>query len=281
MNFFHKLCSLLLVLALLIGISVQPSMASSKTTKQIDRVAEVTIESRSGEVKHQTILLTKGTELDESTFEDLKDGWQLKNFKIEEINDDSQLVNLASENGSVTPFFVDTIFDVGNFTISLAEFVASPSLWTGFNVVMDGAAVVFPGVPSINGVKRMIEASDTLRQTLQIGIDKYGRLQNVSIPSGWERHHIFEKRFATALDTTSYSMLAIAIPKEIHQKITNKMAQKIKPGQDYTKLTEDEIIDAHIEGYRELYYATSNTDEEAVYEFLYKFARTGQHTARD
>jgi len=223
-----------------------------------------------------SILFENGTEWNKSLLKGLDSKYIVTKNEYRPLSSNESVPSLVVSEDEYKQFFVDTIFDIGNFTISLAEFVASPSLWTGLNVVMDGAAVVLPGVPSVVGVKRMIGASSTLKTALSYDIKKYGQLQNVTIPSGWERHHIFEKRFAGALGTTSYSMLAIAIPKTTHSKITTKMGQKIKTGQDYTKLSQTYIMNQHIAGYKELY----NETGDVVYEFLWKFSESKQHTAR-
>ncbi|TRY22744.1 hypothetical protein FOI68_22040 [Brevibacillus sp. LEMMJ03] len=161
--------------------------------------------------------------------------------------------------------------------MSLVEFLAEPSFWNGFYVVMDGAAVIFPGIPSISGVKRMIKNSDTLKQSLQIGINAYKNIDK--IPSGWHRHHIFEKRFAKELGTVEKDMLCIAIPAEYHYKINAKMTKKIPTtGSGYGHLTKSQIINKHIEAYEELMLETSNRDQATVYEFLWEFTKTKQHS---
>ncbi|MBD0381885.1 hypothetical protein [Paenibacillus sedimenti] len=128
----------------------------------------------------------------------------------------------------------------------------------------------------------MIEASDILKMSLEKGVQKYGQLQNVSPPpnwngNGWERHHIFEQRWADKFGTTSYSMLAMFVPKDIHNNISNKLTQKLPSKWTSWMYTKDQIIDLHIEAYRELY-AESGYDE--FYEFIYEFSKTRQHTGR-
>ncbi|MGG4443683.1 hypothetical protein [Brevibacillus fortis] len=125
----------------------------------------------------------------------------------------------------------------------------------------------------------MIKASATLKEALQIGVKTYRDLRKDSIPSGWERHHIFEKRFADRLGTNKYDMLSIAIPKEIHYKITDEVRKEIPRIKNYDDYTRDEIIEAHQRVYRKLYRNTNDADEEAVYEFLWEFSKTRQHTA--
>jgi hypothetical protein len=273
------LCLLFAVALLFSSINIPVNAATSQPyQKKIDRIAELTIESENGKETTISIYLTKGTKIDETTFHGIKAGIKVTNINIKPFNDkDLRNIQTLSSDGEIRPFYVETIFDVGNFTMSLAEFIAEPSFWSGFWVVMDGASVVFPGVPSISGVKRMIKNSDTLRTSLEIGINTYSKIKN--IPSGWHRHHIFEKRFAKELGTIEKDMLCIAIPDEYHYRITAKMNQKIRPtGSGYGHLTRSEIIQKHIEAYEELYEETSNLDQATVYEFLYKFAQTKQHS---
>ncbi|MCM3594079.1 hypothetical protein M4D58_26385 [Brevibacillus borstelensis] len=72
--------------------------------------------------------------------------------------------------------------------LSLADYRAEPTLWNGFKVVFDGASVVFPGVPAISGVERMIRANKTLKKALEIGIDVYDNLKN--IPCFWQVRNV-------------------------------------------------------------------------------------------
>ncbi|MDA5111105.1 hypothetical protein [Brevibacillus thermoruber] len=270
------LCLFFAVALLFTSINIPVNAATSQSyQKNIDRIAELTIESENGKETTITIFLTKGTKLDETTFQGIKDGIKVTNITIKPFNDkDQRNLQALSSDGEIRPLYVETIFDVGNFTMSLAEFIAEPSFWTGFWVVMDGASVVFPGIPSISGVKRMIKNSDTLRQSLEIGINTYNNIDK--IPSGWHRHHIFEKRFASRLGTHKDDMLCIAIPKEYHDPITSAMRKEIPYGSNYNNYTRDEILETHIDVYRQLW---EDTDDE-VYEFLYKFAREKQHSVR-
>lgn len=184
-----------------------------------------------------------------------------------------------SSNYEIKPQWVESAFDVGSFILSLNEFNQNPSFWNGFWVVADGASVVFPGVPAVSGVKRMIQESSTLKSSLEKGIKKYGQLSNVAAPpnwngKGWHRHHIFEKRWASKLNTTEYSMLAMFVPYDIHMNISDKLAKKLPSKLTSWMYSNDDIINLHIEAYMELY-AESGYDE--FYEFIYKFSQTRQY----
>ena len=181
----------------------------------------------------------------------------------------------------VKPLWVESAFDVGNFILSLNEFNQNPSFWNGFWIVADGASIVLPGVPAVSGAKRMIQSSGILKSSLEKGVKKYGQLTSVAAPpnwngKGWQRHHIFEKRWASKLNTTEYSMLAMFVPYDIHMNISNKLSKKLPSVLTSWMYSKDDIINLHIEAYAELY-AESGYDE--FYEFIYKFSQTKQHSA--
>jgi len=182
---------------------------------------------------------------------------------------------------TISPRWVETAFDVGCFALSVVEFNKKPSFWNGFFVVADAAAMAFPLVPAISGVKRMIEGStDVLKPALEKGIRPYSQLQNVTSPAnfeglGWERHHIFEKRFALQLGTNTADMFSIFIPKyDYHYQITQRMKDKISwiAGPFWSK---DDILQAHINAYEELWAESGFQDE--YWEFLYNFAKQKQY----
>ncbi|MBH5318564.1 hypothetical protein I6N90_12235 [Paenibacillus sp. GSMTC-2017] len=184
-------------------------------------------------------------------------------------------------SNNVSPMWVESIFDIGSFVLSLNEFNQNPSFWSGFWVVADAAAVVFPGIPAVSGVKRMIQESpNVLKPALSKGIRSYSSLQNVTAPAnymnlGWERHHIFEKRFAGKLGSTEAKMLSIFIPKYYyHHQITQKMASKI-PWWEAPFWSKDDIIQAHINAYSELWAESGFTD--SYWEFLFKFTESRQY----
>ncbi|MDD2586861.1 MAG: hypothetical protein PHO25_09545 [Syntrophomonadaceae bacterium] len=278
---FFKALSILLIGLVFCNFSINTALAvdyikhnesveisNNIVQKLPDRKAIVKImNTDTHEVQEVTFYLTPDTELNEAWFNNLKSGYVLNSLNISILSEE--------EIGDIQILWVDTIFDVGNFVISLAEYNANPSFWNGFWVVMDGASVVFPGIPSISGVKRMMQSSPTLHESLKYGVRRYGTLRNISIPSDWERHHIFEKRFAARLSTTENSMLAIPLPGSEHSKVTTKMRAKIPYGSNYYDYSPSDILKAHQDTYKELWYETGNS----LWEFLYEFSKTGQHTA--
>lgn len=193
----------------------------------------------------------------------------------------SEIGEYVDDSEKFQTYAVDTIFDIAAFSISLNEYKKNKTFWNGFWVVTDAAAVVFPGIPAVSGVKRMIEGSTTvLKPALSKGVRRYSSLQKISPPKnyrakGWERHHIIEKRFASNLNTTSGRMLSIFIPKyHYHYQITQKMRKKI-PYQLEKSRTKNQIMQAHIDAYGELWAESGFADE--YWEFLYKFAKTKQY----
>lgn len=277
-SFFTTFMALILVLSTVVPSTLAQTSNNneSKITTSSNILELEVIELTTNEKYSTSILFLPETDWDKSLLKQLKDKYTITKYDYREFSNKDKVPSLIVSKNNYKLMFVETIFDIGNFTISLTQFIANPSLWTGFKVVMDGAAVVLPGVPSVVGVKRMMDASSTLKTSLKHSINKYGKLQKVSIPRGWERHHIFEKRFAKVFGTSTYSMLAIALPKSYHYTITKKMSQKIPTGQNYGNLSKTFIINKHIEAYKELYYQT----KDPVWEFLWKFSKSRQHTAR-
>lgn len=280
--------SILLVFSLVnINVFAQSSSAQNSESKQsvykngVGQVLELgVLDTTSGEIISTKLLMKSPDIWDDSILNNLDEKYLLVKNELRSLHPGESLPKLVvEEDGLIKPFFVETIFDVGNFVISLGEFIVSPNLWTGFNVVVDGLSVVFPGVPSINGVKRMMDASSTLKDSLKIGVKSYGDLRNDTVPAGWQRHHIFEKRFKARLgsDVTDDNMLAIPMPSTYHQQITSKMRSKIPYGSNYNNYTKSEIINTHIDSYKELW---DDTNDE-FWEFMYEFSRSRQYKVLD
>lgn len=204
----------------------------------------------------------------------------------------------GSTDGDVGAQWIDTVFDIGSLAMSVAEFQASPTLSNGFWVLADSVSVVFPGIPAVSGAKRMILGSEVLQKALKVGnasggpqgIMRYRTMVNMPVPTGWPRHHIFEKRFRISLGVDNIDdMLSIAVPSSdplysnYHQMITNKIREKIpnKPwymteSMYYSQFTPDQVVRAHVNSYWELYLQTGDT----YFEFLSKFAESAQWLAK-
>lgn len=276
---WRRMLAALLAVMLLGNLVAQAAAApggDKVTRKPLENVITVTLEdTETGSLTTGTIFEVQGSDLTEAQFAKALDSkHKLKEFKKEKLKD-------KREYGDIGILWVETAFDVGNFMLSLAEYNANPTFWNGFWLVFDGASVVLPGIPAVSSFRRgasyaksFIEGSPRLKTALQWGVMKYGRLTG-HLPYGYQAHHIFEKRFAADLGTTEYSMLAIGLDTATHQTFTTKMAGKIPTGGG--PWDPAYIIQQHQEAYYELaqYYGDN------LWQFLYEFSLTGQHTAID
>ena len=266
---FSRVVSLLLIVSILFSVSISTVFAeqTDKSNRNITIEKKVIVEiidEATGNINEITLYTTPEGQVTKETFKDLKLGYKLKSIKEKEVT--------PEEQANIGILWVETVFDVGNFMISLSEFNANPSFWNGFWVVLDGATVVFPGVPSISGAKRMIQASPILKEALEYGIKSY---KNLPTATNRQRHHIFEKRFAGALGNLNIDdMFSISLRTEDHQLFTTKMQYKIGYYGDlyYRTLTQEYIKQKHVEAYYELWMQTG----DSLWEFLYEFAKTGQ-----
>lgn len=282
MGILKKSRFFVLFLAIALTFSSINLVAFAEPTKQVisvteKRVVELSVtDIYTNESYSTSLLLLPGAEWEESILKDLDERYTITNYTYRGLNPgETEPALVVGEDGVITIFYVETIFDIGCFAMSVAEFAIEPTFWNGFWVVADGLSVAFPAIPALSGVKRMIKASSILTDATKIGIRPYKKLQNIAIPSGWQRHHIFEKRFASRLGTTTGDMLALPIPANAtyHTAITNKMNSIIPHGTNYNTLTKNEIIDAHIQAYQELWDSTG----DEVWEFLLEFAKKRQY----
>lgn len=303
MKSIKRRLSLLLILALLMGVfnlsvfaespspvqdavSTADSADSSLNVPEVEKVLEITITPSEGESKNLKLYLTEnnGEISKEYIQSNLPAGYSVDSYSVRELTPEERLEvegfeyyeGMSFDDG-ISPQFIETIFDIGSLVISFTEFITNPTFWNGFNVVVDGAAVIVPGVPSINGAKRMIQASPILADSMRVGIMTYGNMRNKTVPSGWQRHHIFEKRFASNLGVSNTdNMLSIAIPYSYHYEITQLMRTKYPYGQDWSSLSRDQVLNAHINAYTQLF---KNTNDP-VWEFLAEFSRHRQVVAK-
>jgi uncharacterized protein YfaA (DUF2138 family) len=67
--------------------------------------------------------------------------------------------------------------------------------------------------------------------------------------TGLEAHHLLEKRFARLVGVKPSQMQAIALPREVHQVLTNAWRRAIGYGQGTTNATRDQVAKAAREIY--------------------------------
>ncbi|MBM7868411.1 hypothetical protein GTO89_16000 [Heliobacterium gestii] len=245
---------------------VLASESSKSNPIQAVKAAQLTlIEKATGNKSNINIGISNNIKEPKKLIED-----KLKNtkYKLDEIKYiDGNNTTQESQQVGITSF--ETLFDVGCLVLSLNAYYEDPSFWNGFWVVMDTASVIFPGVPSISGVRTMMENSSKLKTSLSYSIKKYGQFSG-SLPRGTQAHHIIEQRFAKNFSTTVYSMLAIALKDTDHSLMTYQMRQKIPYGTDYSNLQQNYLVAKHIEAYTELYDQTADD----IWRFLAKFTES-------
>ena len=192
----------------------------------------------------------------------LKDNLELESLEIIDI-DDSTVSEVE-----ITPRAVETLFDIGCLVISAAEFYNDPTVWNGIFFVTDIAAVAFPFVPSVSGVKRMLKSSDNLHDAMKYGVKTYRDLTKATSGTGLQAHHIMPKKFMNNFGYAANDMFCIALKSTDHAKITSKMNKTMYgltgPAKTYSK---SEIIDKVSRVYDDLYEETG----DELYEFMYKF----------
>lgn len=161
--------------------------------------------------------INNGTLTEESFSSNLPDNIVLLKFN-EEINH-----NIVAENSTVSPLAVETLFDVGAFSISLWEFTTNPSFWTGTAVVLDGASVLLPFVPAVGGLTiNAIKSSDKMTTAVKKGIKPDSTLSKELSGSGLHAHHIMPKKFAANFNVNANNMFSIAIDPTSHTAITTR-----------------------------------------------------------
>ena len=192
----------------------------------------------------------------------LKDNLELESVEIVDPDDAS------ASDAEITPYAVETLFDIGCLVISITEFYNNPSVWNGIFVVMDAASVAFPFVPAVSGVKRMIKSSDDVKDAMEYGIRRYGDLKNMTSGTRFQSHHIMPKKFMNNFGYTENNMFSIALDKDLHTEVTARMNQSKyglrDPASSYSK---SEIVEKMTKIYDDLFDETGNE----VFEFMSKF----------
>lgn len=192
----------------------------------------------------------------------LKDNLELESVEIVDPDD------VSAGDAEITPYAVETLFDIGCLVISITEFYNNPSVWNGIFVVMDAASVAFPFVPAVSGVKRMIKSSDKLQDAMKYGVKTYGDLKKMTKGTGLEAHHIMPNKFKDKFGYSTNNMFSIALKDSDHIKITSMMNSNAYGLRgDADKFTKSEIIEKMSKIYDDLYDETG----DELYEFMSKF----------
>ena len=176
-----------------------------------------------GEIStHELLFLDDGsTILDEVISQNLGSEFTLIDIEEQSSTFSSEKLYFAEE-GSIQPYAIETLFDIGCLVISAKEFYSNPSIWNGMFVILDGASVVLPFVPSVSGATRLIKNSGKLQDPLKHGVKTYRELQKVSSDL-YQAHHIMPKKFAKLFGFDNHrDMFSIIIKKTDHSKITAK-----------------------------------------------------------
>lgn len=192
----------------------------------------------------------------------LKDNLELESVEIVDPDDAS------ASDAEITPYAVETLFDIGCLVISITEFYNNPSVWNGIFVVMDAASVAFPFVPAVSGVKRMIKSSDKLQDAMKYGVKTYKDLTDMTGGTGLQAHHIMPNKFRNNFGYSTKDMFCIALKTPDHTKITSMMNSNAYGLRgDAANFTKSEIIEKMSRIYDDLYDETG----DELYEFMSKF----------
>lgn len=229
------------------------------------------VSTETGETITSEIPTVNGGEVSEDAFKEaLPKNYELVEFKEE--------INPNVEKTTVTPYWVETAFDIGCFAISLFEFYENPSLWNGVAVIIDGGAVFLPFVPAVGGLTvNAIQSSPAMKQAVKFGIRPYKELTKYTANTGYDAHHIMPKKFASlyGLKGREDYMFCIGTLRATHQQLINKkFASRLPYGvENYTA--------AHVKAeayniYMELYYETG----DYFFKFQADFIKVGQYAPR-
>lgn len=200
----------------------------------------------------------------DSDYNQIIESFNTSNYNVENFN-------INNVDTYIQPRIVGTLFDIGCLIISISEFNSNPSLWNAIGVVFDAGAVVLPGVPAVNGALSAIKGSSKLQDSLTWAnrtVKKAGITRYSSMPtrSGYQKHHIIEKRLKAAFPgATDSNMFSILIKTEDHYKITAAAKKYLPYNTIYTK---SQVRNGMRQAYQELY----NQTGDPLYLFLREFS---------
>ena len=188
-----------------------------------------------------------------------------KDYITQKLDKKYELIDfnvVENEKYQIKYGYVETLFDIGCLCISIGEFVASPSFWNGFNVVIDGASVFLPCVPALSGASRMIKSSSELKAGAKLGIKPYSELRKLTSGTRFDAHHIMPQKFASHFNCNANDMFCLAVDKEYHKMISSRTNSMFpKAGSVYSQR---EARNGMKYIYQQLYY---ETDDE-IFEFM-------------
>lgn len=176
-----------------------------------------------------------------------------------------------STPGFSTCYF-ESPFDVACLTVSVVEFAQHPSFWTGFGVVLDGLAVVLPGVPAVGGITlKAIESSPKLFNACKYGIKAYDELAPLikgKLFNGLKMnaHHIMPQKFASLFGVKAEKMWSIALDTGTHSAISARIASMFPKAASNYK--DKQVVKNGIKYvYQQMYEET----EDYLYKFMADF----------
>jgi len=108
-----------------------------------------------------------------------------------------------------------------------------------------------PGGAGLLGKFKFLEKGAKGGKSAIGAIAKYSKLKKLKIPSGYQRHHIIEARFAKVFGLKESEMPAVVIPKALHKTFTRQWRKEFPYGKAINGLTREKIWDKAKEIYKD------------------------------
>ncbi|CAM3425391.1 MULTISPECIES: hypothetical protein [Paenibacillus] len=225
--------------------------------------------SSGSEVELHIPAINSGDVTEELFKQNLPENVEILKFDVE-VNP-----NYVKNESEFSTYAVDTLFDVGAFTISLYEFTTNPTFWSGVSVVLDGLAVALPFVPAVGGLTvDAIKSSARMTTAVKKGIKPYNTLSKELSGSGLHAHHIMPQKFANNFNVDANQMFSIAVDRETHSAITARFNSFFPgPAASYTS-TYVKNNTKYL--YQQMYLET----DDYFFKFMADFIEEGQYAPR-
>ncbi|MBO2942826.1 hypothetical protein JJQ72_02350 [Paenibacillus sp. F411] len=183
--------------------------------------------------------------------------------------------NYVKVESDYSIFAVDTLFDIGAFTISINEYISNPSFWSGVSVVLDGLALALPFVPAVGNLTvSAIKSSARMTTAVEKGIKPYNTLSRELSGSGLHAHHIMPQKFANNFNVNPSEMFSIAVDPTTHTAITARFNSFFPgPASSYTS-TYVKNNTKYL--YQQMYLETN----DYFFKFMADFIEVGQFAPR-